>query len=218
MDFANRGNRPLQQQAPQQQDQQPPAFQPPSSVVKKKRTRLDISKIGSIGMLAASTLLVVFLILGMILIKDNQASESALINTNKYQAVFLNSQDGQVYFGKLSIYNKSVYRLTDIFYVRVEQPIQPEGQKAKTNNTNISLAKLGNELHGPEDEMFIAKDKVLYWENLKDDGQVVTAIKKFIESGRKVEDAASSTNQTQQTTGTQQNQEESSESSEQTRQ
>ena len=38
------------------------------------------------------------------------------------------------------------------------------------------LQKLGSELHGPEDQMVINRDQVQFWENLKDDGQVVKAI------------------------------------------
>lgn len=106
-------------------------------------------------------------------------SEKDLIKTDKYQAVFLNDQNGQVYFGKLAVVNSKFYRLTDIFYVRVEQ-VQPDTGEAAQN---ISLAKLGSELHGPEDEMFISKDKVLFWENLKNDGKVVTAIVDYKKNG-----------------------------------
>ena len=109
---------------------------------------------------------------------------------------FLDSQDNQVYFGDLQVLNEDMYILTNIYYVRVETPIQPEGidQQAQPN---ISLAKLGNELHGPLDVMYIRRDKVLYWENLKDDGQVATAITRFEED----RDSGAST-QTQQQTPT----------------
>jgi hypothetical protein len=36
--------------------------------------------------------------------------------------------------------------------------------------------KLGSELHGPQDAMFIDSDKVMFWENMKDDSKVVQAI------------------------------------------
>jgi hypothetical protein len=39
--------------------------------------------------------------------------------------------------------------------------------------------KLGNELHGPEDEMTIEKAQVLYWENLKPSGKVSEAISSY---------------------------------------
>lgn len=109
---------------------------------------------------------------------------TSLVKSDQYQAVFLDN--GQVYFGKLSNVNSSYAKLADIFYLQVEQQIQPEQQEEGQENTEqpqISLAKLGNELHGPEDEMFILQDKIVFWENLKNDGQVVTAITNFKNGG-----------------------------------
>ncbi len=184
MDFANRGNRPIQQQqtsTPQTSNEMPSLPQK-----SEKRGRgLDFSKISSIFVLFGVAILVCALIVGLVFgFKDNTGNkESSLINKDKYQAIFLNSQDGQVYFGKLGIYNTDTYVLSDIYYVRVENPVQPEGQKQQNSQANISLAKLGNELHGPEDVMYIARDQVLFWENLKDDGQVVKAIKDYKANG-----------------------------------
>lgn len=185
MDFANRGNRPTQ--APGQstgaQNEQPsqsqPAFQPPTNNNKKNDKKVDFGKLTSILMLIGIVVLVSALVIGMVFGKGSSGpAEEELILDDRYQAVFLDSQDGQVYFGRLEVYNHHLYRLSDIYYVRVEQPIQPEGADQQ-QEPNISLAKLGNELHGPEDTMFISRDKVLYWENLKNDGQVVTAITEF---------------------------------------
>lgn len=148
---------------------------------------------GKTQMLAAIALFVVAalaVVLLLAVVLKGGSSESA-IKKDQYQAVFLNSQDGQVYFGKLEVYSENYYKLTDIFYVRVEQRIQPEGQNAQSQSQqSISLAKLGNELHGPEDEMYISKDKVLFWENLKESGQVVTAIREY----KKNPDAANQNN------------------------
>lgn len=97
---------------------------------------------------------------------------------DKYQAVFLNND--QVYFGKITKVNDDTLVLTDIYYL---QQTQKEG--ANQNQTSgqtanqTSLAKLGDELHGPQDQMNINMDQVLFWENLKDDGKVVTAIKEY---------------------------------------
>jgi hypothetical protein len=131
-------------------------------------------------MLISATILAFVLVLGLVFFSDG-TQEADAIQNDKYQAIFLDSPDGQVYFGKMSVFNRDMYRLTDIYYVRVENPIQPQGTEAQ--QPNISLAKLGNELHGPQDVMYIARDKVLYWENLKDDGQVVTAITNFKANG-----------------------------------
>jgi len=144
----------------------------------------------SISLFAVAILATLMLL--VVVMGGGKGLDSA-VKKDQYQAVFLNSADGQVYFGKLEAFNEQYYRLTDIFYVRVEQKIQPEGQQAaNAAQQSISLAKLGNELHGPDDEMFIAKDKVLFWENLKESGQVVTAIREY----KKNPDAANKASET----------------------
>jgi len=96
----------------------------------------------------------------------------------QYQAIFLTN--GQVYFGKLTNVNDKYVSLTDVYYLQVQQSstVQPADNKTTDQNPQVSLAKLGNELHGPDDQMAINRDQVLFWENLKDSGKVVDAIKK----------------------------------------
>lgn len=97
-----------------------------------------------------------------------------LPGSNRFQAVFLNN--GQVYFGKLSNQYGGFLSLKDIYYLQITQPIQPgEANSA----SNINLVKLGNELHGPTDEMKINRQAVLFIENLKADSKVVEAIKQL---------------------------------------
>lgn len=96
------------------------------------------------------------------------------IKGKQYQALFLTN--GQVYFGKLSGVTKDYVKLTDIYYLQVQQTVQP-GSNDTNKQPQVSLAKLGSELHGPEDVMHISRDQVLFWENLKDDSKVVSAIK-----------------------------------------
>lgn len=157
---------------------------------------LDFGKISSVFVVFGIAVVLVVLIVGLVFGSDGttkQVSETTQIKTDKYQAVFLNSQDGQVYFGKLGVYNNDMYVLTDIYYVRVENPVQPEGTNQAASKANISLAKLGNELHGPEDTMYISRDKVLFWENLKDDGQVVKAISDYKKNGEKTTNSTETT-------------------------
>ena len=106
---------------------------------------------------------------------DNNGSkgESKYITAKQYQAVFLNN--GQVYFGKIKSMDSKIVILDDVFYI--------EAQNA-TNTTaasnNYTLRKLGtSELHSPEDRMVISRDQVTFWENIKDTGRVVTAIKQY---------------------------------------
>ena len=98
------------------------------------------------------------------------------VKSGQYQAVFLTN--GQVYFCKVSNINDSYVRCDDIFYLQVQQSVQPDS-KSKTDQSQVSLAKLGSELHGPEDTMHISRDQVLFWENLKNDGKVVQAINSY---------------------------------------
>jgi hypothetical protein len=99
------------------------------------------------------------------------------IAKDKYQAVFLSN--GQVYFGKLQNVSGKYVELTDIYYLQVQQSVQPQNKDVPaTTDPNVSLAKLGGELHGPENKMSINREHVLFWENLKPDAKVSQAIKK----------------------------------------
>jgi hypothetical protein len=105
-------------------------------------------------------------------------SYKSSIKDDQYQAVFI--KGGQVYFGKITKLDAAFITLEDIYYLRVEQDVQG----ASTATKDTSLAKLGNELHGPEDKMIIATGDVSFWENLKADGQVAKAIAAFKSSNR----------------------------------
>ena len=99
-----------------------------------------------------------------------------------YQAVFLNNN--QVYFGKLSNENAQFPVLKDIYYLQVNQPIQPaqtvKGAPVQAAvNPDINLVKLGGELHGPSDEMRINRDQILLIEDLRADSNLVKAIEKY---------------------------------------
>lgn len=97
-----------------------------------------------------------------------------------YQAVFLTS--GQVYFGKVAHQNRQFVSLTDIYYLRASQALQPpkEGEESAANQqAGLALIKLGNELHGPVDEMKINRDQILFIEDLKADSKVTEAIKDY---------------------------------------
>jgi len=133
------------------------------------------------------TLIVVVLLLALLggsVYMKNQANQnltySSSVKKSQFQAVFLTN--GQVYFGKINSIGPEYLKLNNVYYLQVQQSVQPStDNKAPasdpTQAQNLSLAKLGGELHGPEDNMFISQKQVLFWENLKDDSQVVKAIK-----------------------------------------
>lgn len=105
--------------------------------------------------------------------------EAKLIDKAKFQAVFLTN--GQVYFGSITHVNDKYVDLKNIYYLSVNQSVQPEQKKEGEDQTSVSLVKLGCELHGPVDEMVINREQVTFWENLKTDGQVSQAIDKWVE-------------------------------------
>lgn len=108
------------------------------------------------------------------------ASTAAAIDGGKYQAVFFTN--GQVYFGKLNALNGDYMRLTDIYYLQAKSDTNEEGNPQKASgqdNSNVQLVKLGSEIHGPDDEMIVNKDQILFFENLKNDSNVSSTIKSY---------------------------------------
>lgn len=141
--------------------------------VKKSKQKLIALVIGVV--IAAA----VILLSGWFLYRSSTA---ATIDSGKYQAVFFTN--GQVYFGKLEQVNANYFKLTDVFYIQAQES---EAENAESENpqqtsaqsTDIRLIKLGSEVHGPDDEMIISKDQVLFFENLKKDGKVSDSITKY---------------------------------------
>jgi hypothetical protein len=116
--------------------------------------------------------------------------EENLVDKSKNQAVFIDN--GQVYFGKINSVNSKFLDLRDIYYLNVNQQVQPN-QDNKQPQNNITLVKLGCELHGPVDQMIINREHVTFWENLKDDGQVTKAVNEWVKQnpeGQKCQTAA----------------------------
>lgn len=118
---------------------------------------------------------------------------------SNYVAVFLSNK--QVYFGKLRDAESTFPTLTDVFYLRVTQTLDPgtagnaeevsvvkSGKDAKDETVTptaaaarklknqLTLIKLGSEIHGPTDTIRINRDQILFVETLKDDSKVVKAI------------------------------------------
>lgn len=107
----------------------------------------------------------------------NNANSSTGIDTGKYQAVFFTN--GQVYFGKLNSFNSDYLKLSDIFYIQAAQASTNPQKTSEDQSSNLQLIKLGNEIHGPQDQMIISKQQVLFYENLKSDSKVSTLIDQY---------------------------------------
>lgn len=129
------------------------------------------------------TIVVILVVLGVVF--QDKLFTNGKIATSKYQAVFLSN--GQVYFGDLTNPEKGYAHMENIYYLQVTPVLQTQGtgepgaQAANQQQQQLSLVKLGNELHGPVDEMYINRDHILFIEDLKEDGRVVQAIKDYEE-------------------------------------
>lgn len=154
-------------------------------------------RVASVGLLFCITILVLALV-GYVAF-GGPVSQNKYVDQGKYQAVFLNG--GQVYFGRISTLNDKFVRLNDIYYLRVNQQVQPDGS-TKSTNQDISLVKLGCELHGPQDSMVINQSQVIFWENLKTDGQVAKAVADYQKQNPKGQDCSANTGNTNTTNGT----------------
>lgn len=133
-------------------------------------------------------LIVVLGVLGFLfrdkLFATNKSADKAVVaaKASGYQAVFLSN--GQVYFGKIENPSSDYVTLKDIYYLQVTQPplqgSQQQGQQSQTQaQPQLSLVKLGNELHGPVDEMKINRDQILFYEDMKEDAKVMQAINEY---------------------------------------
>lgn len=144
--------------------------------VKKK----NASFVASISLVVAVIALVAVALLGYERFKTggSVASVSSEVQKERFQAVFLTN--GQVYFGKLSNVEGNYIKLENIYYLQVQQSVQPSTSNPENSNTSddsqVSLTKLGKELHGPTDQMYISRSEVLFWENLEKESTVVKAI------------------------------------------
>lgn len=167
MEFMNRSQRPAQPAAPAESA---------TTAAHTRRSRAKDSSLlrfASFALFISVTILALALVWFVVLGKPN--SEASRVDNSKLQAVFLNG--GQVYFGNITNLNDQFIRVKNIYYLRVNQQVQPDGQAQSTDASDVSLVKLGCELHGPEDEMLINREQVIFWENLKTDGQVAKAVK-----------------------------------------
>ena len=107
-------------------------------------------------------------------------SAAEVINRDLYQAVFLTN--GSTYFGKLQQQGDAWFVLTDVFYLSASEGSAPQ------------LIKRGSEPQGPREPMIIPQAQVLFIENLRDDSEIVSAIRRF-KSGQPIATAAPATAQ-----------------------
>jgi hypothetical protein len=144
-----------------------------SSAKKTNKKWSGVFRWGAVVLLFSVLVLVLAIIASIAF--SNPKSESSYVKEDNLQAVFLNG--GQVYFGNITNMNDRYIAMSNVYYLRVNQQVQPGQTDAASD---VSLVKLGCELHGPQDQMVINTDQVIFWENLKTDGQVAKAVQEYV--------------------------------------
>ncbi len=95
-------------------------------------------------------------------------------NKASWQAIFLTNN--QTYFGQVISENSDSVVIKNIYYL---QDMVNLHQGAEQIPKDFPLIKLGNEVHGPYDEMRINRQHILFVEDLTDDAKIVEAINKY---------------------------------------
>ncbi|MBI5913014.1 hypothetical protein HY839_01070 [Candidatus Azambacteria bacterium] len=109
------------------------------------------------------------------IIASSQANKQARAHL---QAVFLSN--GQVYFGALSRHGIGFWRLDRAHYLQVSKtpsalsPETPDGTAPQ--ETRTTLMKLSDDMHRPQNTLFIPASQILFWQNLQNDSPVAQAI------------------------------------------
>ena len=144
------------------------AATPQSSTVKSEK---NTKKKRKWPLFLGGLVIIIAMLVGGYFVK--QAVSPSPINKDKFQAVFLTN--GQVYFGRLSR-GHGYYKLSDVYYLQNKTGDDANTSGQLSSSGDVELIKLGNEVHGPEDAMIIESSQVLFFENLKNDGNVVKTI------------------------------------------
>lgn len=140
----------------------------------KRRDGSAWLRFASVMLLFSGTILVVAVLVSIVI--GGPKDEAKYVDHSKLQAVFLN---GVTYFGHIQALNSKYMRITGIYYLQVNQQIQP---KDKQQASKLELVPLGCEVQRPQNEMLVNRDQIIFWENLKDDSGLNTVpgrIKKY---------------------------------------
>jgi len=104
------------------------------------------------------------------------SSQESKVARAKLQAVFLTN--GQIYFGNLSRHGIGYWRLDRAHYVHVSKvpAASPDTDGAVSQETSTTLVKASDDMHRPENTLFIPASHILFWQNLRNDSPVAQAI------------------------------------------
>lgn len=116
--------------------------------------------------LLVTVIIITFAAIGII----NVMWATPRLDSSRFQVVFLD--DGKVFFGKLKNTPGAYITLEEAYYTRTTQSTD-----GKTSADQTALVKVGSESYGPDNSLQIARAKILFWQNLRDDSDVTRAIK-----------------------------------------
>ena len=206
MDFSGRGFQPSQPDDTNARHNNTESIVSPASSGNKKSNKKAPKSsnllrwgAGVLGLLLLALVVSVICVISF----GGKNTETDYVDSSKLQAVFL--QTGQVYFGDIQSLNDNYLVLDNIYYLQTADSTTDAAKKAATTANNVSLVKLGCELHAPYDRMVINHDQITFWENLQDDGQVAKAVATFVKqnpNGQKCSDSAAPTGTNVQGTST----------------
>jgi hypothetical protein len=110
----------------------------------------------------------------------NEGSWPFCCDDSKWTGVFLTN--GQAYFGHIYDGPGGYAKLYEVYYVLATQ-LQSQDPKTAPQ-TQLSLQRLGGEIHGPTQEMKISKQQILFLEELRPDSPVVQSIRALKQGGQ----------------------------------
>ena len=113
------------------------------------------------------------LLLGLILIWQIATTYTRLfpealpkINPGQFQGVYLNN--GQEYFGHLEEMNADYVLLKDVHFLRTKDEKSPQ--------QSIDVIRMVDSVHSPENVMYIPKEQIIFWQNIRQDSPLAKAI------------------------------------------
>jgi hypothetical protein len=106
-------------------------------------------------------------------------------NANAWYAVFVNSQNQEAFVGHVSGAAANDITMKDIYYLTFEARDAAGNSIANPRPDDIKpvIKKLGQEVYGPKDFVSVNRLNLRYYTELRDDSQVVKAIRAFEHAG-----------------------------------
>jgi len=114
-------------------------------------------------------LLVLIAVVGAIVVLRTQVLRAPggadAIDRSGYQSVLL--ANGATMFGKLQPQGDDWFVMTDVYYLVTTESGTPQ------------LVKRGTEAQGPREPLIVPRAQIIYIENMRDDSDIVSLIKRF---------------------------------------